>query len=374
MIDAVEAGFGIEYNAKNAEFALKLRESGLWFAARKSYSEAAELAALLDSGNGTKRPWSEFLELAKPIVGNYNKQWLKTEYNTAVRSARIASLWQDILLTRETYPNIEYIRTRAANPREAHLKYVGIIRPIEDLFWDTHTPPLDYGCLCSIRKTRKKATAIPENLPVPRRGLENNPGKSGELFTDGHPYARRARGIERTLEAEFRQLVRKMGRFYQMQTPGKGTILVHPGAEKNGLMENIRAAVRLIDELGLKVKIRPTMLNEGKQPDFLIGEKLADLKTLKNATNLKNAIQGQIKNAGKQSAHTAVLDFAGFRPGNLTVQDALRSALQTSSSGKMYNNSVKEVIILHSGKPIRISRKEVEDWSFQSKLTPLKLP
>lgn len=365
LIDAVETGMGgFEYGKPNFDLSLKLAQSGLWFAARKSYAEANDLAALLPN-NGTKRSWSEFRKLAAPIVGKYNQTWLKTEYDTALRSARMASVWVDIERTADLYPNVEYVRTRSATPREKHLQYVGIIRPIRDAFWLTHTPPLAWLCKCSIRPSKAQPTAIPEGLPEPDPGLANNAALSETLFTENHPYAVNAKAVEETLRREFNQARSQMGAYFKVKTPKQNLVLVHPGHQSSELGENLPIAIQLTDSLkGYNVKLRTYQEGQGKQPDFEINNKPGDLKTLKTATNLAGAIQAQISSVGSQQAHYAVLDLSAFSPTKRDIEKALRAATQEG-----FNKSVQEIILIHKKSVVAIKREEIRDRSFIQKLT-----
>lgn len=364
LVDAVESGLDISYNSPHFEFGLKLRESGLWFAARKSFAQSNDLAALLDDGKGSRRSWTEFKKLAAPIVGKYNQTWLRTEYDTAVRSARIAAQWKDMERTADLYPNAEYLRTRSAAPREQHLLYVGIIRALVDPWWDTHTPPLDWLCKCGIKSTDKPVTAIPKNLPEVAPGLQNNPGKSGNLFSENHPYAVNAQKVEAELRAEFGQVVSRMGLHYKVQTPDGNIVLLHPGVDKAERAANISAAVKLTDALNFNIKVRPRQENAGKQPDFTINGKAADLKTLKDASNLANAIQNQIKSAAKQDAHYAILDFGKQQPTKQDIKKALMAATQPA-----YNSSVMEIILVKGQDITRIKREEIKTMKFVEKLS-----
>ena len=268
---------GFQYNKPNFGLSIKLAQSGLWFAARKSYSEANDLASLLDAG-GTTRSWSEFKKLAAPIVGKYNNTWLKTEYNTATRSARIASIWVDMERTKDLYPNVEYIRTRSAEPRQQHLEYVGIIRPYNDPFWVTHTPPLEWNCKCSIRQTKATITPIPEGLPEPVTGLANNAALSEQIFSEEHPYAKNAKEIEDSLQKDFFQARANMGMFFKVQTPKNNITLVHPGHTASDVAKNLPTAIQLTDA-GYKVEL-PAHIEKEKisRPDLKINGVLADLK------------------------------------------------------------------------------------------------
>lgn len=355
---------GFEYGKPNLEFGLKLAQSGLWFAARKSYQEADDLAQSLNN-NGTKISWNEFKKRAAPIVGKYNQQWLQTEYNTAVRSARIASVWKDIERTADLYPNIEYIRTRSAEPRETHLRYVGIIRPINDPFWRTHTPPLAWLCKCSIRPSKDKVTPIPDGLPEPDPGLANNPGLSETLFSEDHPYAKNAKAVEEALRKEFSQLRAQMGLHFKIKTPGKNLVLVHPGHTVSDIPFNLPTAVQLTDA-GYKVELPAHSEQDGlSRPDFKINGNYADLK--EPASDPKNlpsepykSFKKLIDSADNQKVRTVVFRFNRSQI-QFTINDIERGINRSfSNNQKPINTNIENIIIIDKNdKIIALKRKDI---------------
>ena len=136
---------------------------------------------------------SDAVKAARPLIGKYNDQWLRTEYNTAILRARSAVQYRDALRTKALYPSLEYLESDSVEKREEHLALVGTIRPIEDPWWDTHTPPLAWNCKCRIRPTDKPVTPIPKETTKdkPAPGLSGNPGRSGSVFDlKSHPYTR----------------------------------------------------------------------------------------------------------------------------------------------------------------------------------------
>ncbi|TKT89486.1 phage head morphogenesis protein [Dyadobacter frigoris] len=187
--EAVNIGAGkIEYGKPNYDLAQQLRESGALFAAGKSWHQAKELAALTVRPDGKIRSWEEFQTLAAPVVENYNQTWLKTEYNTGIRAARSAIQWKKFEASADLYPNLEYMPSTAATPSDEHKVYYHIIKPIQDDFWIKHMPPSRYNCQCSVSQTDDDVSdAIPDGPDV-APGLDNNPGLTGKLFSDNHPY------------------------------------------------------------------------------------------------------------------------------------------------------------------------------------------
>ena len=72
------------------------------------------------------------------------------------------------------------MQSTAAHPRASHLEYVGTILPIRHPWWDTHMPPSDWNCACSVRPTDADVTPVPGDefvSPV----FSNNPGKTAEF-------------------------------------------------------------------------------------------------------------------------------------------------------------------------------------------------
>lgn len=169
-----------DFGKKNTEFINEFKRNTAVFSAFKNHQQTKEIVALLHNDKGKLRSFREFKKLALQISKDYNEIWLQTEYNTAVRSARSAVNYRKYLETEELYPNLEYIQTTASHPRETHLSYVGTILPIRHKWWDTHMPPGDWNCACSVKPTDKDATPVPGEVfisPV----FRNNPGKSAEF-------------------------------------------------------------------------------------------------------------------------------------------------------------------------------------------------
>lgn len=123
------------------------------------------------------------------INSSYNVNWMRTEYVHTVRSSRAAKNWEAIARDKDLYPFLEYMPSTAAEPRNEHQRLYGVIKPVDDPFWDTWMPPSDWGCRCSVKQVRNDegAKQPPDDIKLPPATMRNNPGKSGQLFTDEHP-------------------------------------------------------------------------------------------------------------------------------------------------------------------------------------------
>ncbi len=96
----------------------------------------------------------------------------------------------------ERFPYYRYVASTAANPREDHAKFAGLVLPKDDPFWRSHTPPWDYNCQCGLEDVSEEeaqaegvAQARPEGgqgdwlLQAPNgRQLDARPPESGFSF------------------------------------------------------------------------------------------------------------------------------------------------------------------------------------------------
>jgi SPP1 gp7 family putative phage head morphogenesis protein len=122
------------------------------------------------------------------VDDTYNKRWLQTEYNQAHTSALQARRWRDAEKTADLYPNLKYVAVMDERTRESHRALHGTIRPISDPFWDKYSPPIDWGCRCTLRRTDEEPTPMPDAMPAVADGMDVNTGKEAKIFSDNHPY------------------------------------------------------------------------------------------------------------------------------------------------------------------------------------------
>lgn len=178
----------------DASLRAKLAENVYLFSAAKTVSQVKDLEALLVKEDGQRRLFSEFERVAMPVVGDYNRSYLKAEYEATVASGRMAAYWGQIQEDADEFPNLRYNTVGDANVRPAHAALNGIVCAVDDPFWDVHFPPNGWGCRCTVDQVRGSVplTAVSKIPEVSERELpkvfRNNPGKSGEVFTAAHPY------------------------------------------------------------------------------------------------------------------------------------------------------------------------------------------
>ena len=161
------------------------------FAAFKNHSNVQDLVKLLKTKDGTLRKWDDFKTEATKLNDAHNGRWLKTEYDQAVTSARAARKWQDIERTKGLYPNLQYRAIQDDRTRRQHNNWHGMILPVDHPFWNTHYPPNDYGCRCTVRRTDNPVDEKGYNtkdMPDLPPQWNQNVGKTGKVFDSDHPY------------------------------------------------------------------------------------------------------------------------------------------------------------------------------------------
>ncbi len=158
------------------------------FSAVKTASVLKNIASLRYDSKGLKRPMSDYINDANKTIKAYTRYQV-AEYNTSVHRNRVIKQWNQFQGEKHLYPNIQWIRTRSANPRDLHLGYAGKVWAMNDPFWDNNQPGCMWNCKCSWKTTRAEATDNTEvKIVNPSPGLEGNPYYTNEIFTSKHPY------------------------------------------------------------------------------------------------------------------------------------------------------------------------------------------
>ena len=123
---------------------------------------------------------------------------LGTEKRTAKMQAASVEQWREISEQKNVLPYLEYLTSDDSKVREAHKVLDGIVRPVDDKFWATFYPPLDYNCRCDVNQIEEPGDSIAgredqtfdraEAMEGVSAGLAHNSAISGEIFSKEHPY------------------------------------------------------------------------------------------------------------------------------------------------------------------------------------------
>lgn len=186
-------GEEIKIKAKGLEsaFHAHLKNNLFVFSAAKTFTQYQVLSDLLTDETGKRKPWQSFKDDALDVHKTYNIDYLKTEYITAGRSAKMASKWQRFESQKDLF-DLQFQTSEDNKVRKSHSELNGIVKPVNDDFWNTYTPPLSWRCRCTIRQVAK-GTPITDNskfkdLKKPTEQFRFNPGKQKLIFSEKHPY------------------------------------------------------------------------------------------------------------------------------------------------------------------------------------------
>jgi len=170
------------------------------FSGAKTWQQINESQKLITDSTGALTPYNEYIKGVRKVSNIFSKEWLKTERNTTVAQAQSARLWNDIQENAETFPLLEYDAIIDAVTREDHEVLNGIVKPVNDPFWNTNMPPNGWNCRCTVQQLEAGEKPVTEKLTKEQnKGVDDidklfkmNPGKDGYVFKkDGvgsHPY------------------------------------------------------------------------------------------------------------------------------------------------------------------------------------------
>lgn len=378
-IDKTFGSAGVEFGKKNKVFIDQFKHNTSIFVAFKTHKQGDELAKLMLDEKGNQRSFSQFERASQPLIGAYNRRYLKTEYDTFVRSARMATNWKKFEERKHIFPNIEFMLSRARDKRPEHLRYVGTILPMEHPWWRTHTPPISWGCECWIRQTRE-AVKYPEGYTdedidneIPE-AFQNNPGITGEpIALDKHPYITESNISKEQIQnfvidnSSSQQL-----EYVRQENIGvnNGYLDIHtladttPGNRVVGeILANLGYKVRLLPDIQpqniqLRNLFMPSGIKLNKSPDAMIGGRIFEFKNIE--ANSYNAISQELRKAGKQ-ANYVLLHIKGQMDDNI-INRAIRGRVKNKKD-------IQEVWLVKDGYLKKYNREFIlgDDFNKKSK-------
>jgi hypothetical protein len=316
------------------------------------------MAALMIDENGKLRPFYKFKKMALELSDKYNVEWLQTEYNTALSAARTAANLLGFEKTKHLYPNLEYIQSVAAHPRELHLTWVGTILPMDHEWWDTHMPPSDWNCSCSVRQTDKKPTPVPDGDAKP--AFANNVLKEASFMKlDKSPY------YQHTDEGKRSEIITAAKRMmkaaeqpksslYKGKNNGKLTIVKQ---NSNEASKNLTTYKIMADNGGdytlLSLSTKPGV----KNPDAF-NNKLKLFSDAKHPVSKsgRNAIQNSIKSAAMQAVEEVVIRLTLDYPTHDLYQGLIVSLQKDRAM------TLQRIILIRNGqKPITLDVNKLRE-------------
>lgn len=194
LTDGILGGFGPITGDDDAGLMIDFFRNVNVFSAAKTHQQIKDMSEFLFDSDGFKVPFSQFKEKAGSIFGQYNENWLKTEYNTAAGLAQAGRKWKDVERDAEALPLLKFDSASDDRVRDHHRELDGIVKPVGDPFWDKYFPPLDWNCRCStvqLEEGEEEETDLDDRDPIedPPKLFAHNPAKSRYIFDENaHPY------------------------------------------------------------------------------------------------------------------------------------------------------------------------------------------
>ncbi|PKP93185.1 MAG: hypothetical protein CVT77_06540 [Alphaproteobacteria bacterium HGW-Alphaproteobacteria-16] len=187
-------------------------EHARWFTVAKAMSRDVleDIRAAVDDAiaNGTTleqfkkdlrpkleaRGWWGRKRMIDPLTGKASTvqlgspRRLKTIFNTNIRTAYAAGKWERIQRVKAAFPYLEYSSVMDGRERPEHHAWHGTILPVDHPWWDTHYPPCDWECRCSVvprtkRMLARSGKAVDDAPPEPNPPYTWTNKRTGETGT-----------------------------------------------------------------------------------------------------------------------------------------------------------------------------------------------
>ncbi len=342
----------------------QLKNNVAVFSAFKANHYASAMRSLMVDEDGKKRSWGDFRKEANKIDPKYNQLWLAAEYNLATRQARSAEQWNNFKRDQNVYPNLEYMPSRSAEPRQSHTQYYGIVKPIDDPFWSGFLPPNGWGCKCWVQQTRSEATQGVIETPPPPAGIAGNAGKSGQVFSPSHPFVSGvSKSDKKAVQAEFNKMRSELDDVIEFKI-GKNAVHVPVTADGSDLLQNIKFGESVVKKFKKDIYIN-SHSPSGKNPEFTYNKTIGDMTTL-SGSNTVNYIRNTFDKLkpNNQLGNTKKCFLAMDFNGKLTDKNYFESL--RFLHGKMVSNPKLKFVILKNGDNIV---QLTDKMNFNDKLT-----
>lgn len=343
-------------------------------AAFKNHHNTLEMVNTLFDAEGNIKTFGAFRNQARKINKIYNQNWLRAEFNTALQTAKNGAEWHRLAAKGGS---LQYLTRKDERVGSDHAPLHGAIYPVSHPFWDRFFPPNRFNCRCTVRWAGKaERTVQAKSTPDLKPMFDNNAGKTGNVFSEQHPYfsvdgrfndkAERLFGHRPPVDPNkfinnlviFERLKDDSGHRIELtDNISGGFVFVHKQADKKDLVQNLPIARKLARDRGDAVVIREHVhIDRVSNPEFQVGDILADLKTPKSKTG--NGIKNAFRNARRQGLEMFVINAKGFN-----VND-----LATGLKNGFRNHSINTALVVFEGRLIEVTRLNYMDGNILEKL------
>jgi hypothetical protein len=359
---ALADGYGkdfVNYDT-NAKSKLQLNQNLYRFSGAKTYQELAKMNFFL----GNKMTFPDFKKEALKMNEQYNVTHLKQEYGVANRSGAMAEKWLKYQSQKHLYPNLTYKTVRDNQVRPEHQNQHDVTKPIDDPYWDKWYPPNGWGpCRCyTVQSDGEPTKGTPEGNPTP--GFHGNVGKSNMAFNEEeHPYFIFPEADAKKIKASFENLKLSTPDYNLVHTNKKATLEVSTWADPYDIENNYKNAKILVDDLKIKVKIRPhTDVENIKNPEYEIDGLKSDLKVIDAKGGISTGFRSAKKQMGFAKNHYSIV-FNLDNIKKLKLED-ITSQLSNKFSPTRGKN-IDKIFFIRNGKAVELTRDNILKKEFK---------
>lgn len=212
LINALTAGFlakhftELEYGFEPDALKTAMELNLFHFSAAKTLTEAQKLNELWRES----KSFDEFRAKAEGVTRVFNRNWLRTEYDTAYHVAESSATYYRLIALSDIYPYWEYRTVGDSKVREEHAALNGAVFPVNEhgnSVWDKIYPPNGWNCRCYvvpkmahevsnkvIQSSRAKLNDYLKTNQWAKdsaQGFGINRAKLGQVFTANQMYIRK---------------------------------------------------------------------------------------------------------------------------------------------------------------------------------------
>ena len=192
-----------------------LRANVTRFAAYKAYHATQQVREQIAKDGDMDR--------GRMVLHAFNR-YQAAEYNTTVSRCRTAKQFEEFSAAdnMRLFPNLRWLPSRSANPREQHMLFYNRVWAKDDPFWVQNQPGNLWNCKCDWEETSDPVTDGNPTAPIRHDGLEGNPAHTGEIFTDNCAYVKHS-GQNRK---ERDKVEEKCRRIHEKETTKQGKLFL----------------------------------------------------------------------------------------------------------------------------------------------------
>lgn len=362
-------GFGadlpeVDYGTPDYKMLSALEKNLFHFSSAKNYQQLEAMRSMLKKPDGTLRTYKEFRDEAFKVFDSFSTGHLQTEYETAIASAQMAGKWVEFEKNKAVLPLLEYQSVGDSRVRKSHEALDGVVRKVDDPFWEMYYPPNGWNCRCDVVQLVSGKETAPDQLQTPDDVptiFRTNLAKKGQVFPEGHAYYD---GVPDAVLKKAEALRNpKYSKAYTSKKT-KATVEVSSMADNKDLTQNIDLAKVLADN-GDSVRIRPHVNQDGvKNPELsLVNEtQVADFKQLQGCS--KSAVERNIKYAAGQGCDVAVLVIKPEAYSQKVIIDTLNNDRLWNATDRSNARGIAEVWLMIDKLVVKLTREEIKLRSY----------